>query len=138
MTTSPNLIESIYVVDTNALIWYLTVDKRLSKPASAIFEAAERGETRLYIAAIVVAELYYANKKWGYFDNFAATYNEMKTKPYFRFVPLIADEVLDFDKDTTVPEMHDRMIAELARRLDAPLLTSDTLITSAGIARIVW
>jgi predicted nucleic acid-binding protein len=35
----------------------------LSKHASQIFEAAERGETRLYLSAIVVAELYYANKK---------------------------------------------------------------------------
>jgi PIN domain nuclease of toxin-antitoxin system len=138
LTISPNPIEPIYAVDTNALIWYLTVDKRLSKTASAIFEAAEHGETRSYIAAIVVAELYYANKKWRYFDNFTTTYAEMKTKPYFRFVPLLADEVLDFDKDSSVPEMHDRMITGLARRLDAPLLTSDSLITSAGIARVIW
>lgn len=138
MTTSPSPIEQIYVVDTNALIWYLTVDNRLSKSASEIFDAAEQGETRLYLAAIVIAELYYANKKWHYFDDFATAYNEMKSKPYFRFVPLFADEILDFDKDTAVPEMHDRMVTGLARRLNAPLITSDSLITAAGIARIIW
>jgi predicted nucleic acid-binding protein len=138
LTTSSTTIEPIYVVDTNALIWYLTTDKKLTKRASQIFEAAERGETRLYISAIVVAELYYVNKKWQYFNDFAQTYHTLKAKPYFRFVPFLADEVLDFDKATSIPEMHDRMIAGLAQRLNAPLITSDSLITSANIVTIIW
>jgi PIN domain nuclease of toxin-antitoxin system len=62
----------------------------------------------------------------------------MKAKPYFRFVPFLPDEVLDFDRDVPVPEMHDRIIVGLARRLNAPLITSDSLITSANIARVIW
>lgn len=126
------------MVDTNALIWYLTGDKKLSKPAGEIFRAAERGETSLYISVIAVAELYYANQKWKWFDDFAKTYQDMKAKPYFHFLPFLPDEVLDFDQNAAVPEMHDRIITGLARWLEAPLLTSDPLITSANIVEIIW
>jgi predicted nucleic acid-binding protein len=136
--TSSKMIDPVYVVDTHALIWYLTNDMKLGQQATLIFEAAERGETRLYISAIVAAEMYYADKKWHFFDNFAQVYNEMKTKPYFRFVSFLADEVLDFDKDIAVLEMHDRIIAGLARRLGAPLLTSDPEIKAANLVPIVW
>jgi hypothetical protein len=39
-------IEPLYVVDTNALIWYLMDDRKLGRRAGEIFAAAERGETR--------------------------------------------------------------------------------------------
>ena len=131
-------IRPTYVVDTNALIWYLTDKKRLSSPARAIFEAAERGETRLVISAIVIAEMFYADQKNGFFKDFADTYRQIRAKPYFRFAPLTADAVLDFPQDSAVPEMHDRIIAGLARRLDAPLITSDAMISASGLVEIVW
>jgi len=134
----PTLIEPIYVVDTNALIWYLTKDKKLTKAAAEIFAAAERGETSLYISVITIAEMYYANQKWKWFDDFVAAYRDMKEKPYFHVVPFLPDEVLEFDKDNAVPEMHDRIITGLAHRLEAPLLTSDPLIASAKLVEIVW
>ena len=138
MTTSWTTIESVYVVDTNALIWYLTKNKKLSKRAASIFAAAERGETRLYVSAMVIAEMYYADKKWKLFDDFATTYAALKAKPYIRFVPLIADDVLDFDNDAAIPEMHDRIIAGVARRLGAPLITPDPLIIAAKLVDIAW
>lgn len=65
--SSQDRIEPAYVLDTNALIWSLKNDKKLSPSAAAIFQAAERGETVLIVSAIVIAELFYADKKWGYF-----------------------------------------------------------------------
>jgi PIN domain nuclease of toxin-antitoxin system len=126
------------VTDTNALIWYLRNDPKLSKIAKEVFEAAERGETLIVIHAIVFAELYYANQKWNLFKNFAQLYTDIQQKSYFRIVPMKADEVLDFDLNNAVPEMHDRIIAGLARRLNAPLITSDALIMKAGIVQVVW
>ena len=60
-------IEPIYVVDTNALIWHLTNDRKLGTRARDIFNAAELGQTRLVVSAIVMAEMFYANKKFGLF-----------------------------------------------------------------------
>ena len=136
--TSSLTIEDVYVTDTHALLWYLTGDKKLGKQAKAIFLAAEQGQTTISASVIVLTELFQANKKWGWFPDFPTLYNLIRNKPSYSFVPLEADDVLDFDRDAAVPEMHDRIIAGLARRLGAPLLTADSLIAKAGIVRIVW
>lgn len=138
MSSSGMKIELAYVVDTNALLWYLTSHRRLGKHASEVFAAAERGETQIIISAITIAEMYYANKKQALFADFRQTYRNLKANPQYQFEPFLADHVLDFDTSLAVPEMHDRIIAGLARRIGAPLLTSDPLITAAGIATIIW
>ena len=135
--TSSLTIEDVYVTDTHALLWYLTGDKKLGKQAKAIFLAAEQGQTTISASVIVLAELFQANMKWGWFPDFPTLYNLIRNKPSYSFVTLEADDVLDFDRDAAVPEMHDRIIAGLARRLGAPLLTADSLIAKAGIVRIV-
>ena len=48
------------------------------------------------------------------------------------------DDVLEFDTNQAVPEMHDRIITGLARRLNVPLLTPDPLIMASGLAQVLW
>jgi len=138
MTSPTTTLEPFYVVDTHALIWYLLNDKKLSKQAKAIFQAADQNQTLLIISAIVIAELYDANVKNNWFADFAKLYNDITSKPFLRFTPVDHTHVLDFMQDTAIPEMHDRIIAGVARRLSAPLISSDPLITVAGIVKIVW
>src|SRR5690242_8003542 len=103
--SSPEMtIEPVYVVDTHALIWYLLKDKKLGKQASDIFSAAEQGDTRLILSAIVIAELYFANRKNQWFADFATLYQLIRSQPYFRLVAFIAAHVLDFNQDLSVPE----------------------------------
>lgn len=47
------------------------------------------------------------------------------------------DNILDFDHDAAVLEMHDRIIAGLARRSNAPLITSDSQITASALVTVV-
>ena len=131
-------IEPLYVVDTHALSGYLLRDKKLSVRASAIFQAAERGETRLILPAIVLAELYFANAKNKWFADYKTVSDTILSKPFFRFIHFHHRHVLNFDMDAAVPEMHDRIIAGVARRYGVPLLTSDSLISAAAIVPIVW
>lgn len=138
MSSSVTTHEPIHVVDTHALIWYLLGSRQLGSNARRIFLAAERGETRLYISSISIAEMYYANRKFQWFSDFSMVYQDIKSKPYFRFVPFTADDVLAFDEDEAVPEMHDRIIAGLARRLGAPIVTSDPQIAAAKLVSVVW
>ena len=131
-------IERLYVVDTNALIWHLSDDRKLTTQAREIFAAAERGETRLVISSVVMAELYYADKKFGLFSDFDALFRRLQAAPQFRFAPFDAEHVLDFDQNQDVPEMHDRIIAGLARRLGVPIVTSDPKIAEAASTTVVW
>jgi PIN domain nuclease of toxin-antitoxin system len=136
--SSSVIVDPIYVVDTHTLVWYLTFNKRLSSTASEIFQAAERGETRLIVSAIVVAEMYFVNQKTNVFPDLHATYWQIRSKPYFRFVPVTSKAMLDFDHDAAIPDMHDRIIVGLARRLSVPVITTDKLITASGLVKIVW
>jgi PIN domain nuclease of toxin-antitoxin system len=138
MSSPTTNFEPFYVVDTHALIWYLLNDKKLSRRAKAIFEAAEQHQTILVVSAIVMAELYYANVKNKWFDDFAKLYADITNKPFLRFTPLDHTHIPDFVQDAAVPEMHDRIIAGVARRLGAPLITSDPLIAAAKVVKIVW
>ena len=139
MTSStPTTLEPLYVVDTHALIWYLLGDKKLSKRALTIFQAAERGETYLLLPAIVLAELYFANVKNKWFADYKTVFEDILIKQIFEFLPFDESHILDFDRDATVPEMHDRIIAGVARRLSAPLISSDPLIIAAAIVTIIW
>jgi PIN domain nuclease of toxin-antitoxin system len=137
-SSTPTSIEPLHVVDTHALIWYLLGDKKLSAKALAIFQAADRGETRLLLPAIVLAELYFANAKNKWFADYKTVYTTIQSKPFFRFLPFDHQHVADFDRDSAVPEMHDRIIAGVARRLGVPLISSDPLITAAAIVKIAW
>jgi PIN domain nuclease of toxin-antitoxin system len=137
--TSPTIkIEPFYVVDTHALIWYLLNDKKLGSQAKSIFQAAEQNQTILIISAIVMAELYYANAKNKWFADFAKLYADIIGKPFIRFMSVDHTHTLDFTRNAAVPEMHDRIIAGIARRLSAPLISSDPLIIAAAIVTVVW
>lgn len=138
MSSITTNLEPFYVVDTHALIWYLLNDKKLSQSAKAIFQVAEQNQTILIIPAIVMAELYYANVKNKWFPDFAKLYADISSKPFIRFTPVEPTHILDFTQDAGVPEMHDRIIAGVARRLNAPLISSDPLIAAAAIVTIVW
>jgi PIN domain nuclease of toxin-antitoxin system len=131
-------VERIYVVDTHALLWYLTGDKKLSQAASRIFDAAVAGETQLVISVIVLAELYHLNLKRQNPLNFSDVFASLLTSSAFQFVPFEPVHVLDFAQDSAMTELHDRIIAGLARRLEAPLLTLDPIIAASGVARIIW
>lgn len=113
-------------------------DKKLSHEALAIFEAAKRGKTQLIISAVVIAELYYANKKHHLFADFGTTFRDLKARTYIQFVSFSVDDAAEFDIDSAVPEMHDRIITGLARRISAPLITHDPLIAASGLVRILW
>jgi PIN domain nuclease of toxin-antitoxin system len=138
LTSSTETTRPAYVVDTHALIWYLTRDRKLGPRASTIFIAAENGETQIIISAIVIAELFYANEKWRLFADFALALHDLLTKPYFQFANFTARDVFDFAADHAVREMHDRIIAGLARRLGVPLITSDPNLAEAGLVEIAW
>ncbi|MGH9832791.1 MAG: type II toxin-antitoxin system VapC family toxin [Blastocatellia bacterium] len=127
-----------YVTDTHALYWYLIASPNLSAAAKAAFDEGKQGQALIYIPAIVLAELYYLNKKLGEPINFAANFGQLQTGSQFVFVPLEASDVLDFDSHAAVPEMHDRMIAGVAKRLGLPCITRDLQIANSGLVSTIW
>ena len=127
-----------YVTDTHTLLWYLLASPLLSAKAKSIFDKAASGSALIYIPSIVFAELYFLNIKQKLVINFDAEFQNIKQSGQFILIPFEADDVLDFDRDFAVKEMHDRMIVGAARRLNAPLLTRDQNITASGLVNVIW
>ena len=127
-----------YVTDTHALYWYLLNLPLLGSKANAVFDEADNGNAIIYIPAIVFAELYYTNVKLKNQIDFTVEFQKIKQSSQFILLSFEPEDVLDFDQDSAVKEMHDRMIAGAARRLNVPLLTKDQNITASGLVKIVW
>ena len=127
-----------FVADTHTLIWYFTDSRKLGRNATKALADADNGEAIIHVPVIALAEMYYAKVKTGYPINFAETYQQLDSSNQFVLTPFEAEDVLDFDRDLAVSEMHDRMIVGLARRLGCPLLTVDKNITASGAVEVVW
>lgn len=130
--------DDVYVLDTVALVRHLTGHKKLGSRAKEVFATAENGYALLIVSPIVIAELYYSDKKYNLFPDFREVYSKLRSQPQFRFVKMSADEVLDFDLMQTVPEMHDRIVACLAHDLGVPVVTNDSKIRNAESVKTIW
>ncbi len=127
-----------YVADTHGLYWYLIASPLLGANAKKAFDEGKTGNAIIYIPSIVIAELYFLNEKHGEPINFSVEFTRLKNSSQFEFVSFKAEDVDDFTIDAAVPEMHDRIIVGVARRLSAGCLTRDAKIVDSKIVRIVW
>jgi PIN domain nuclease of toxin-antitoxin system len=127
-----------YVTDTHSLLWYLLAAPALSAKAKNAFDEAANGAALIYIPSIVLAELYFLNVKQKHIIDFGSEFQKIRQSGQFVSVPFDSDDVLDFDKDSAVKEMHDRMIVGVARRLNATLLTKDQNIINSNTVKTIW
>ena len=127
-----------YVVDTHALFWYLIDSPQLGPRASEAFEEGARGEAEIYVPSIVLAELHFLNEKLGRPLDFLTEYERLRDSLQLIFVSLMSEDILDFDRDASVPEMHDRIIVGVARRMDAVCLSRDREIVQSETVATLW
>jgi len=115
----------MYVIDTHALVWYLTDDDRLGAKAREILTKIDNGEDTGVIPSIVILETLAVFEKKGLRDLFSEIYTEIKESSNYLIYPLsseIADEVINLPSEL---ELHDRVIMATARYLGTPILTKD-------------
>ncbi len=129
---------SDYVTDTHALYWYLTASSQLGTNARQAFFEADQGSALIYVPAIVLAELYYLNKKYGEPLDFASAFDQLQRSAQFVLLPFDPTDVLDFEANAAVPEMHDRIVAGVAKRLGMPCVTRDPRIINSGLVSTIW
>jgi predicted nucleic acid-binding protein len=127
-----------YVIDTNVLFWQMTQSSRITRAAADVFIEAEAGRAHLVVPFIVLAELYYLNNKYGRPIDFVAELTSMRSAPNVEFVLHEPDDLLEFDHDAAVSEMHDRLVVGIARRMGLPCVTSDQSIHDSKLVPIIW
>jgi PIN domain nuclease of toxin-antitoxin system len=129
------------VLDTHAVIWYLSRSNQLSAAALNQIEGAVQAGESVFLSAISLVELIYLSEK-GRLPAGALVKLEEALRAAdssMVVVPLdsaVAEAVARISR-ATVPDMPDRIIAATAAHLGVPLVTRDRQIQAAGI-NTIW
>lgn len=128
------------VVDTQALLWYLHKDPKLSATALAALNSAALKDDQIAVSSITLVEIAYLVEKNRIPVNSFGSVVQLLNQPNSMFaeVPLtqsIADSLRRVLR-SQVPEMGDRIIAATALLLGVPVISRDSKITAAPIATI--
>jgi PIN domain nuclease of toxin-antitoxin system len=131
---------SAAVADTHALVFHAAVGKHLGKRATAVFAAAERRTSIIYIPAAVIWECAIL-ARIGRIDLRRSTrefFADLFSNPAYQPVDLTADQIYLADEMRPNTDPFDALICAAACHLDLPLLTRDTGILESGLVRAVW
>jgi PIN domain nuclease of toxin-antitoxin system len=127
------------VVDTHALVWYLSgPERRLSPRARRAFSEAGAGRSSIHVPVTVLMELVLLEQRGRLRISYRALREQLALRPGF---PLEATNPEDVDEARALGMLvdpFDRLIAGTARRLGLPLLTNDTLITVSKKVPTYW
>lgn len=126
-----------FVIDTVAFIHYMT--DKLPEKSENIFKRAENGNIKLILPSISIGESIYVFKKQkkdaeeeisGMFENLSkCAYIEVKDLDLQDWKNVLVSKI---------PELHDRMVAALAKKYKVPLITNDSEISKSGEVKTIW
>lgn len=124
-------------VDTHAIVWYLSNDRRLSGKAIEALDRASAAGEYIYVPSICLVELTYLVEKRRLpaiaRERLIRAFDEPSTS--CKLAPLdraVADTLQLVDRNE-VPDMPDRVVAATAAALKVPLISRDGKIRSSKI-----
>ena len=131
-----------YVADTHSILWYLAKDRRLSRRARSVFQAAKNDRARILVHSIVLVEAIFLMQRQRIPEAQVTKLFELSedAEASICVVPLdmaVARAVSEFGP-VAIPDMPDRIIAATARALNLPLITVDPIITESEMVEVVW
>lgn len=130
-----------YIVDTHALIWYLTGDARLGKAAKAVFDDPN---SILIIPLIALAEAVFIVEKGKVkIPDVATLLNRVNGDLRFQVMAFDFDILQTSLTLAAIPEMHDRYIVATGLYLQSvgetvEMLTKDNEIIVSKLLPVVW
>lgn len=130
------------VVDTHALIWWITGQRRsLGRQARAFTDAVDEGRAVACIPALSLVELDEAIRDGDLIlaEPFPTFVERLRATPSrYRVVDLTPEIVSAAHGLFDIPERFDRLIAATALVLRCPLVTRDGVISKTAGIDTVW
>lgn len=125
-----------FIADTMAVILWL--EKRtMPQNVKTLFAKAEKNEVKLYVPAMVLAEIGYLSEKKKIDLTLPDTLAYLKKHN----IPVHAIDIEVINSTfeiTDIPELHDRIIAASGRVHGYPLITNDPKIIASKFVSTVW
>jgi PIN domain nuclease of toxin-antitoxin system len=124
-----------YVVDTHALLWYLSDSLKSSKHAS---DALDDTASEFILPIIAVAEAcWLVEHGKTSIPGQQQLLSDIDSDPRFKIVPL-GTKILTRSLPLSALEMHDRFIVATALVRSAVLITKDEAIRNSGLVTTLW
>jgi predicted nucleic acid-binding protein len=112
--------------------------RRLGVTGRALFEAAEAGRLRLYVPALVCAEILYLAERRRIDLTLPDVVAYLAEYPHCQIYPMSLAVVQAAAQLADIRELHDRLIAGTARALSVALITNDPIIQASAGVQTVW
>jgi PIN domain nuclease of toxin-antitoxin system len=132
---------SLLVTDTHPLIWYMTDHlEKLPKKVVKAFDRAVAGEIVIFVPMVALWELSMAVKSGKL--RLAITLDKYVKAKFFAksisILPIEAEDVLSAHGLRFTKDPFDTIIVATALRMDAPLITGDSLIHKELPCQLFW
>lgn len=130
----------IYVADAHAFIWWATHKRALGRAAARVFRRAERGLDEIRLPSVAAFEIALLVERGRLKTplGFDAWLEALRSTPGLTVEPVSLDDIPWAQQLIALVDPFDRLIAGVARRLDAPLVTADERISQSRLVKVVW
>lgn len=126
-----------YVTDTMALV--LRLEKRkMGKKAKAIYENAEKGNVKILIPAMGLAEIGYLSERNKVDTNLNEVKEYCQRYPSVQVEPITEGIIHKSFEIEDIPELHDRIIAGTAYFKNLVVITNDPMIINSEYVSTIW
>ena len=132
------IINMAFVVDTHALIWFLTKNKKLGKNALNKLKLADENKESIIIPSIVLAEIFYICENKRMVLDFDRILDKIENSSNYLIYDLNLEVIKKLKELTKIRELHDRIIAAIALLSDSKILTKDEKIASSNYVEVIW
>lgn len=127
-----------YITDTHSLLWAFTRPRKLGDQARRAFEEIAKGESRLLIPVIVLAELIFTIENKPVQADLDDILTAIQDSPNVEIIDFDYESAMQLRNLKAIPEMHDRMIVATAIEYQATLITIDETITASRLVKVIW
>ncbi len=103
-----------------------------------IFKNIEKGSTRLFIPAIVLAEIGYLAERKRIEVTLSDINKIVKQFENIKIIPLDSEIIYKAFEINDIPELHDRLISATAGLMDIELITNDKVISDSNFVKTIW
>lgn len=109
------------LIDTHALLWYLSKDKKLPNNIRSFLLKAHK----IFVPTIVLLELLYLLQKQSLTSTFSLVLDKLKKSNKYQVVSFDLEVLENVFKLSSNLESHDSIIVATAKMLKLPLVTKD-------------
>jgi predicted nucleic acid-binding protein len=125
-----------FIADTMAVILWME-KRKMPQKAKTLFINAEKNEVRLYVPAMVLAEIGYLSEKKKIEVTLPDTIAYLN-KHNVLIHAIDVDVIRSAFEITDIPELHDRLIAASGKVHGYPIITNDPKIIASKFVSTVW